>query len=255
MEWSTSMTEKVIEIKGLEMHFGGVKALRGVDMQIPRGKVTAIIGDNGAGKSTLIKCISGIYQPTHGEILINGKSVEITSPISARNQGIETVYQDLAVIDTLTVTENLYLSREIRKGIWPIKLLDKKKMLVGAAEMMERIGNTTTRLNNEIGYMSGGQRQAVAISRAVGWGAKVIIFDEPTAALGVKESAEVALLISRLKAQGITVIIISHNFEEVLTLADLVWVMRQGKAIASREASEVSGRDLVALLTGAEAAQ
>jgi D-xylose transport system ATP-binding protein len=128
-------------------------------------------------------------------------------------------------------------------------------MLVGAAEMMERIGNTTTRLNNEIGYMSGGQRQAVAISRAVGWGAKVIIFDEPTAALGVKESAEVALLISRLKAQGITVIIISHNFEEVLTLADLVWVMRQGKAIASREASEVSGRDLVALLTGAEAAQ
>ena len=128
-------------------------------------------------------------------------------------------------------------------------------MLVGAAEMMERIGNTTTRLTNEIGYMSGGQRQAVAISRAVGWGAKVIIFDEPTAALGVKESAEVALLISRLKAQGITVIIISHNFEEVLTLADLVWVMRQGKAIASREASEVSGRDLVALLTGAEAAQ
>ena len=161
------MTENVIEIKGLEMHFGGVKALRGVDMQIPRGKVTAIIGDNGAGKSTLIKCISGIYQPTHGEILINGQSVEITSPISARNQGIETVYQDLAVIDTLTVTENLYLSREIRKGIWPIKLLDKKKMLVGAAEMMERIGNTTTRLTNEIGYMSGGQRQAVAPESAL----------------------------------------------------------------------------------------
>jgi D-xylose transport system ATP-binding protein len=249
------MTENVIEIQGLEMHFGGVKALRGVDMQIPRGKVTAIIGDNGAGKSTLIKCLSGIYQPTHGQILINGKPVEITSPISARHQGIETVYQDLAVLDTLTVAENLYLSREIQKGFWPFRLLNRKKMLVGAAEMMERVGNTTIRLNNEIGYMSGGQRQAVAISRAVGWGAQVIIFDEPTAALGVKESAEVAHLIERLKSQGITVIIISHNFEEVLTLADLVWVMRQGKAIASRKASEVSGRDLVALLTGAEAAQ
>ena len=249
------MTENVIEIEGLEMHFGGVKALRGVDMQIPRGKVTAIIGDNGAGKSTLIKCLSGIYQPTHGQILINGEPVQITSPISARHHGIETVYQDLAVLDTLTVAENLYLSREIQKGFWPFRLLNRKKMLVGAAEMMERVGNTTIRLNNEIGYMSGGQRQAVAISRAVGWGAQVIIFDEPTAALGVKESAEVAHLIERLKSQGITVIIISHNFEEVLTLADLVWVMRQGKAIASRNASEVSGRDLVALLTGAEAAQ
>jgi len=249
------MTENVIEIEGLEMHFGGVKALRGVDMQIPRGKVTAIIGDNGAGKSTLIKCLSGIYQPTHGQILINGEPVQITSPISARHHGIETVYQDLAVLDTLTVAENLYLSREIQKGFWPFRLLNRKKMLVGAGEMMERVGNTTVRLNSEIGYMSGGQRQAVAISRAVGWGAQVIIFDEPTAALGVKESAEVAHLIERLKNQGITVIIISHNFEEVLTLSDLVWVMRQGKAIASRNASEVSGRDLVALLTGAEAAQ
>ena len=127
-------------------------------------------------------------------------------------------------------------------------------MAQGAAEMMDRVGNKTILIDKEIGYMSGGQRQAVAISRAVGWGAKVIIFDEPTAALGVKESAEVANLIQRLKGQGITVIIISHNFEEVLELADLVWIMRQGKAIASRKASEVSGRDLVALLTGAESA-
>jgi len=248
------VSENVIEIRGLEMHFGGVKALRGVDMQIPRGQVTAIIGDNGAGKSTLIKCLSGIYNPTHGEIFINDELVKLGSPIAARNHGIETVYQDLAVLDTLTVTENLYLSREIRKGIWPFRLLNRKKMQQGAAEMMERVGNTTIRLNNEIGYMSGGQRQAVAISRAVGWGAQVIIFDEPTAALGVKESAEVAHLIERLKSQGITVIIISHNFEEVLNLADLVWVMRHGRAIASRKASEVTGRDLVALLTGAEAA-
>jgi ABC-type sugar transport system ATPase subunit len=247
------MTENVIEIKGLEIHFGGVRALKGVDMQFPKGKVTAIIGDNGAGKSTLIKCISGIYTPTGGEIIVDGQEVKITSPIHARHLGIETVYQDLAVIDTLTVTENLYLSREIRTGIWPLQLLNRKKMRAGAAEMMERVGNKTVVLDNEIGNMSGGQRQAVAISRAVGWGAKVIIFDEPTAALGVKETAEVGLLIERLKEQGITVIIISHNFEEVLQLADLVWVMRQGKAVTSRKVSEVTGRELVALITGADA--
>lgn len=248
------MTENIIAIRGLEKHFGGVQALKGVNMEIPQGQVTAIIGDNGAGKSTLIKCISGIHEPTHGEIIFNGEAVRISSPIAARHLGIETVYQDLAVLDTLTVTENLFLSREIRKGLWPFQLLNRKKMHVGAVEMMERIGNTTIRLDSEIGYMSGGQRQAVAISRAVGWGAKVIIFDEPTAALGVKESAEVSHLIQRLKDQGITVIIISHNFEEVLQLADLVWVMRQGSAIASRRANEVTGRDLVALLTGAESA-
>lgn len=249
------MTENIIAIRGLEKHFGGVQALKGVNMDIPQSQVTAIIGDNGAGKSTLIKCISGIHEPTKGEILFSGEAVRISSPIAARHLGIETVYQDLAVLDTLTVTENLFLSREIRKGIWPFQLLNRKKMNIGAVEMMERIGNTTIRLDSEIGYMSGGQRQAVAISRAVGWGAKVIIFDEPTAALGVKESAEVAHLIQRLKDQGITVIIISHNFEEVLQLADLVWVMRQGSAVASRRASEVTGRDLVALLTGAESAQ
>jgi ABC-type sugar transport system ATPase subunit len=248
------MTENIIEIKGLEIHFGGVRALKGVDIQFPKGQVTAIIGDNGAGKSTLIKCISGIYTPTGGEIFVNGESVKIASPLQARNLGIETVYQDLAVIDTLSVTENLYLSREIRKGVWPLQLLNRKKMRAGAAEMMERVGNTTIVLENEIGNMSGGQRQAVAISRAVGWGAQVIIFDEPTAALGVKETAEVGHLIQRLKDQGITVIIISHNFEEVLQLADLVWVMRQGKQVTSRKVSEVTGRELVALITGAEAA-
>lgn len=248
------MTENMIEIKGLEIHFGGVHALKGVDMHFPKGKVTAIIGDNGAGKSTLIKCLSGIYTPTAGAIFVDRKEVKITSPINARHLGIETVYQDLAVIDTLSVTENLYLSREIRRGLWPLQLLNRKKMRAGAAEMMERVGNKTILLENEIGNMSGGQRQAVAISRAVGWGAQVIIFDEPTAALGVKETAEVGHLIQRLKDQGITIIIISHNFEEVLQLADLVWVMRQGRAVTSRNVSEVTGRELVALITGADAA-
>jgi len=246
------MLENIIEIRELEKHFGGVQALRGVDMNMPKGQVTAIVGDNGAGKSTLIKIISGIYEPTSGSIFFDGLEVNVTSPLDARNLGIETVYQDLAVVDTLSVTQNLYLSREIRTGIWPLRFLDAKKMAVGAGEMLSKVGNTGLMLERELGFMSGGQRQAVAICRAVGWGAKLIIFDEPTAALGVKESAEVHSLIKRLKDQGISIIIISHNFEEVMDLADLIWVMRQGRAIASRKVGETSGRELVALLTGAE---
>jgi simple sugar transport system ATP-binding protein len=246
------MNDNIIELKDVEKYFGGVHALRGVSMHIPRGQVTAIIGDNGAGKSTLIKCLSGMHIPTTGDIYVDGKIVNIGSPRESRSLGIETVYQDLAVIDTLTVRENLYLSREIQIGFWPLQLLNRKKMKQGAAKMLAQIGNTTINVNQEIGGMSGGQRQAVAICRAVAWGAKVVIFDEPTAALGVKESAEVHELIVNLRQQGITVILISHNFEEVMGLADLVWVMRQGRAIASRQTTETTGQELVALLTGAE---
>lgn len=245
------MTKNIIELRNVEKYFGGVHALRGVNLNIPEGKVTAIIGDNGAGKSTLIKCLSGVHQPTTGQIIVAGQDVLISSPKVSRELGIETVYQDLAVIDTLNATENLYLSREIRWGLWPIQLLHRKKMREGARAMMAKIGNTTLSVTREIGGMSGGQRQAIAICRAVAWGAKVVIFDEPTAALGVNESAEVHQLIKNLKKQGVTVIIISHNFEEVMDLADLVWVMRQGRAVASRKAGETSGAELVSLLTGA----
>lgn len=246
------MAENMIELIDVQKYFGGVHALRGVSMQVPAGQVTAIIGDNGAGKSTLIKCLSGIHQPTTGQILVDGEPADISSPQASRDLGIETVYQDLAVIDTLNVMQNLYLSREIRTGIWPFRLLNQKKMKAGAKEMLARIGNTTLSLTQEIGGMSGGQRQAVAICRAVAWGAKTVIFDEPTAALGPNESAEVHRLIKQLREQGITVILISHNFEEVMGLADVIWVMRQGRAIASRRASETTGRELVTLLTGAD---
>lgn len=246
------MSQNIIEIKGVEKHFGGVKALKGVDMTIERGKITALIGDNGAGKSTLIKCLSGMHEPNEGQIYFDGEAVNISSPLVSRSLGIETVYQDLAVLDTLTVAENLYLSREPLKGFWPLRFIDKKKMMAGAREMMDKVGNHTIPLGKEIGGMSGGQRQAVAISRAASWGAKLVIFDEPTAALGVNESAEVHELIKRLKAANLTIIIISHNFEEVMNLADNVWVMRQGRAVATRKASETTAKELVALLTGAE---
>lgn len=245
------MTNDIIELRNVEKFFGGVHALRGVNMSFPAGKVTAIIGDNGAGKSTLIKCLAGVHQPTTGEILVSGVPVVISSPVAARNFGIETVFQDLAVIDSLNATENLYLSRELRRGIWPFQLLRRKKMRLGAREMMQRIGNTSLSVTREVSGMSGGQRQAVAICRAVAWGARVVIFDEPTAALGVNESAEVHQLIKNLKNQGVTVIVISHNFEEVMDLADLVWVMRQGKAVTSRDIKSTTGAELVSLLTGA----
>ncbi|WP_235498615.1 MULTISPECIES: ATP-binding cassette domain-containing protein [unclassified Arthrobacter] len=244
----------MIELIDVEKYFGGVHALRGVSMQVPAGQVTAIIGDNGAGKSTLIKCLSGIHEPTTGQILVNGEPASISSPQASRDLGIETVYQDLAVIDTLNVMQNLYLSREIRTGVWPFRLLNQRKMKAGAKEMLARIGNTTLSLTQEVGGMSGGQRQAVAICRAVAWGARTVIFDEPTAALGPNESAEVHRLIASLREQGITVILISHNFEEVMGLADVIWVMRQGRAIAKRRASETTGRELVTLLTGADIA-
>jgi D-xylose transport system ATP-binding protein len=243
--------EYAVELVEITKNFGGVQALRGVNMTITSGDVTAIVGDNGAGKSTLIKCLSGLHQPTSGTVLLNGREVKLSSPKESRDNGIETVYQDLAVIDTLTAAENLYLSRELRAGLWPIQLVRRKKMRQGAVEMMKRIGNTTLRVNQEVGGMSGGQRQAVAICRAVAWGAKLVIFDEPTAALGVNESAEVHELIKGLKNQGVTVIIISHNFEEVMDLADMVWVMRQGRAVASRKTSDTTGAELVSLLTGA----
>jgi ABC-type sugar transport system ATPase subunit len=248
------MAENMIEIIDVEKYFGGVHALRGVSMHVPAGQVTAIIGDNGAGKSTLIKCLSGIHEPTTGQILVDGVPASISSPQASRDLGIETVYQDLAVIDTLNVMQNLYLSRELSVGLWPFRLLNQRKMKSGARDMLSRIGNTTLSLTQEVGGMSGGQRQAVAICRAVAWGAKTVIFDEPTAALGPNESAEVHRLIASLRDEGITVILISHNFEEVMGLADLIWVMRQGRAIASRKATETSGRELVALLTGADIA-
>ena len=247
------MSEPFIDLRDITKDFGGVHALRGVNMQIPAGQVTAIIGDNGAGKSTLISCLSGLFEPSSGHIFIDGSEVRITSPIDSRHHGIETVYQDLAVVDTLTVAENLYLSREQTIGIRPFTILNRRKMRQGAREMLMRVGNSTMPVDRELSAMSGGQRQAVAIVRAVGWGAKTIIFDEPTAALGVKELAEVHTLIKGLRDEGITVIFISHNFEEVMGLADLIWVMRHGKAVASRQRTETTGLELVALVTGAAA--
>lgn len=242
----------ILAVHDLHKSFGGVAALKGATVSFNAGEITALIGDNGAGKSTLIKCLAGLHTPDSGRITLDGSDVSIGDPRKARALGIETVYQDLGLVDELTVTENLFLSREPQRGIPGLKLLDKRAMKRRAREMLAQIGAADRiRVDGVLRWMSGGQRQAVAICRAIAWGAKVIILDEPTAALGVNESAEVHQLIHRLKAQGITVIFVSHNFEEIMALADYMWVMRQGQAVAGRKATETTSTELVSLLTGA----
>jgi ABC-type sugar transport system ATPase subunit len=246
--------QQILTVRDLRKSFGGVAALKGVTVSFTQGEITALIGDNGAGKSTLVKCLAGLHLPDSGQILLDGEEVTIGAPRRARTLGIETVYQDLGLLDELTVAENLFLSREPQRGLPGLKVLDRPAMKRQAREMLAQIGAADRiRVDGLIRWMSGGQRQAVAICRAVAWGAKVIILDEPTAALGVNESAEVHQLIRRLKSQGITVIFVSHNFEEIMALADHVWVMRQGTAVAGRRAAETTGQELVGLLTGATA--
>ena len=247
-----SPSQMAVEVEDLKKNFGGVAALKGVSVSFPRGEITALIGDNGAGKSTLIKCLAGLHVADGGTVRVDGAVVSVANPRDSRALGIETVYQDLGLVDELTVAENLFLSREPVRSPLLGRLLDKRQMRSRAREMLDQMGAADRiPVDGVVRWMSGGQRQAVAICRAVAWGAHVVILDEPTAALGVNESAEVHHLISRLREQGITVILISHNFEEIMTLADQVWVMRQGRAVAHRRIADTTGPELVGLLTGA----
>jgi len=241
-----------IECKDIKMSFGSVEALKGVSICAKPGEVTAIIGDNGAGKSTLIKCISGVYKSDQGAILINGEEVNFTNPEESRSFGIETVYQTLSLIEDLSIWQNLFLNREITKGFGPFKVLNKYKMKDEASKMLKNLDVYIPSIKSRTRKLSGGQRQAVAICRAAGWGSSVVIMDEPTAALGVRETAKVEELIKRMKTQGLAILLISHNFDQVLRLADQIWVMRQGELMAGLRANETSGDELVALITGAK---
>jgi ABC-type sugar transport system ATPase subunit len=241
-----------IECKDIKKSFGSVEALKGVSLSAKPGEVTAIIGDNGAGKSTLIKCISGVYSSDQGSILINGEEVNFTNPEESRSSGIETVYQTLSLIEDLSIWQNLFLNREITKGFGPFKVLNKSKMMDEASKMLKNLDVHIPSIKSRTRRLSGGQRQAVAICRAAGWGSSVVIMDEPTAALGVRETAKVEELIQRMKSQGLAILLISHNFDQVLRLADQIWVMRQGELMAGLRANETSGDELVALITGAK---
>lgn len=248
------MSQFAIECNQIQKSFGSVEALRGVSITAKAGEVTAIVGDNGAGKSTLIKCISGVYTADSGEILINGEKVAFENPEESRSFGIETVYQTLGLIEDLTIWQNLFLNREMTVGFGPARVLNKRKMRDKSEEMLKNLDVYIPSVKARTRGLSGGQRQAVAICRAAGWGSKVVIMDEPTAALGVKETAKVEELIKRMKSNGLAILLISHNFDQVLRLADQIWVMRQGSVVSGMRAKDTDGDKLVALITGATTA-
>jgi simple sugar transport system ATP-binding protein len=247
------MTEPVLEARGIVKRFGHVEALRGADFTVNRGEVVALIGDNGAGKSTLIKVLSGAHPPDAGEILVGGRPVRFATPLDARRAGVETVYQDLAIADDLSVAANLYLGRELRRHGLPgrLGLLDKRAMQRGAAEALDELGVHIPRVTTPIAMLSGGQRQCVAVARAVVWATDVVILDEPTAALGVVQTERVLEVIHRARESGKSVVLVSHNMPQVLEIADRVEVMRLGRRTARFNATEATTDDLVAAMTGA----
>ena len=245
----------VLEAKRLVKTFGRVVGLDGVSLQLLAGEVLAVIGDNGAGKSTLIKCLTGAYIPDEGQLLLDGKPVQFKGPQDARNAGIETVYQNLAVSPALDVAANLYLGRERRKpGILGsvFRALDTAGMRKDARDQVLKLGISTLQdVTVSVENLSGGQRQAVAVARAAAFGSKVVILDEPTAALGVRESNQVLELIENLRGNGVPVILISHNMPHVFQVADRIHIQRLGKKAATITPQSHSMTDAVAIMTGA----
>jgi simple sugar transport system ATP-binding protein len=245
------VNERLLEVRKLSKHFGAVRALDSVSMHVAPGEVVALAGDNGAGKTTLIKAISGVYPPSSGEIVLGGKLVSFDSPQHARDSGIETIYQDLALADNLSIGANIFLGREpMTKAFGFLPVLDRKKMAAAAQETMAKLDFHVSRLDAPVSNFSGGQRQAVAIGRAVYWDARVLIMDEPTAALGVPEQRKVIELIHNLKAQGRGVIFISHNLQDIFAVADRIVVLRRGVMAGERRIAETSHDEVVKLMIG-----
>ncbi|MGB7390540.1 ATP-binding cassette domain-containing protein [Marinomonas sp.] len=245
----------VLQTKGLVKRYGSVTAIDHTDFELYPGEILAIIGDNGAGKSSLIKALSGALSPDEGEILLDGNSVHFSSPMEARSLGIETVYQNLAVSPALNIADNLFLGREIRKpGILGsvFRMLDKKTMEERAQAKMEELGLMTIQnISQAVESLSGGQRQGVAVARSALFGSKVVIMDEPTAALGVKESRRVLNLIKEVRSRGLPIILISHNMPHVFEVADRIHIHRLGKRAAVITPLSHSMSDAVAIMTGA----
>jgi fructose transport system ATP-binding protein len=245
----------VLQTKGLVKRYGSVTAIDHADFELYPGEILAVIGDNGAGKSSLIKALSGALIPDEGEILLDGKSVHFTSPMEARALGIETVYQNLAVSPALNIADNLYLGRELRKpGILGsvFRMLDKKEMERRAQAKMTELGLMTIQnISQAVESLSGGQRQGVAVARSALFGSKVVIMDEPTAALGVKESRRVLNLIKEVRDRGLPIILISHNMPHVFEVADRIHIHRLGKRAAIVTPQSHSMSDAVAIMTGA----
>ncbi len=241
----------LLEVCDLRKSFDSVTAIDGMSLSVAPGKVTALVGDNGAGKSTLVRCVTGIHAPDEGEIRFDGEPVTFSSPEDARRLGIETVYQDLALVDDLTVWQNLFLNRELVRPVPPLGILDRRAMIRQAGDILDRLDVNVPSVRTTVRRMSGGQRQSIAIARAVNWGNRLVIMDEPTAALGVRETAAVEGLVAGLRSRGITVLIISHDIAQVMRLADDVVVLRRGRAVGSNPTASIDGDHIVGLITGA----
>ena len=230
--------------------FGGVQAVDDATLEFPAHSVTAIVGDNGAGKTTLIKILSGVLQPDTGHVEVGGEPIRFASPAAARAVGIETVHQDLALADHRSVVENLFIGREPTRGAGPLAILDKRRMRHDTVRVLADLNVKIPSVSQQVRRLSGGQRQAIAIGRAVHWGSRILIMDEPMAALGLQEAKRVSELIAGLAARGLTQIIVSHNLDHVFALATRIAVMRLGRVVGVRETAETDHEEIVRMVAG-----
>jgi simple sugar transport system ATP-binding protein len=240
----------LLELRGIAKHFGAIEALKGVDLDLEPGEVLGLMGDNGAGKSTLVKVIAGNFPPSEGEIRLGGRPCHFHRPVDARAEGIEVVYQDLALCDNLTAAANVFLGREAKKTIGPLKVLDYKTMFERAAELFAEL-KSETRPRDLVKQMSGGQRQAVAIARTRLSDAKIVLMDEPTAAISVRQVAEVLDLIRRLRDQGMAILLISHRMPDVFAVCSHIAVLRRGRKVAEKPIADSTPEEVTGLITGA----
>ncbi len=244
------MTTPLIELKAVSKYFGSVIALKDVTFDVRPGEVHCLLGDNGAGKSTLIKTLSGVHTPDSGDILVGGKSVRFGSPRETLDNGIATVYQDLALVPLMSVARNFFLGREPQKGFWPLQQFDINRANTTAYRELRDMGIELRDPEQPVGTLSGGERQCLAIARAIHFGAKVLILDEPTSALGVHQASIVLKLIVQSKARGIGVIFISHNVHHAYVVGDRFTILKRGRSMGTHSASEISRDQLLNLMAG-----
>ncbi|WP_421725239.1 ATP-binding cassette domain-containing protein [Bauldia sp.] len=247
------MAEVVLEVRDLDKRFGGVHAVRDVSFDVHAGECVVLAGDNGAGKSTVIKMISGVYDPTAGEVRFQGKVLTGQTPHAVRESGIETIYQDLALADNLDAGLNLYLGRERSRRFLGLPFVDRRSMREDAIDVLQRLGIAIPDPGAPVRDLSGGQRQAIALARAIHWKAKLVILDEPTAALGVPEQREVMALIERMKSEGVAIILISHNLPDIFAAGDRIVVLTRGAVAGVRRPSETDDEEIVRLMLGGSA--
>lgn len=241
---------ELLELRGISKNFGAVQALENVDFRLKAGEVVALVGDNGAGKSTLVKILSGSLSPSSGEIWVDGEEVNLNSPADAAEVGIATVYQDLALCDNLDVIGNLFLGRNVERRIGPFRVLDRISMEKRTLEVLDSLGVKTLRdVRAPVATLSGGQRQSIAVARSVMWHSKIVLLDEPTAALGVEQTAQVLSLVKRLRDANLGVVLVSHNLSDVFAVSDRIAVLRLGRAVSSFKTDEVTTDEVVSAIT------